>query len=158
MKPISFTLNGTARTVTVEEDRTLLWVLRDDLGMTGTKFGCGAAFCGACTVLIDGKETRTCITPVRNVEGKKVVTVEGLANGDKLSPVQEAFVEHVGFQCGYCTSGMVIGATALLAANPKPTREQIVQGMERHLCRCAAHLRVVDAIEAAAKKMTGGKS
>ena len=158
MKSISFTLNGTARTVNVEEDRTLLWVLRDDLGMTGTKFGCGAAFCGACTVLIDGKEVRTCITPVTSVAGKKVVTVEGLANGDRLTPVQEAFVEHVGFQCGYCTSGMVIGATALLAANPKPTREQIQQGLERHLCRCAAHLRIVDAVEAAAKKMAGGKS
>lgn len=156
MKPIAFTLNGAARTVTAEDDRTLLWVLRDDLGYTGTKFGCGAAFCGACTVLVDGKEVRSCITPIRNVAGKKVVTVEGLAQGDKLSPVQEAFVEHVGFQCGYCTSGMLIGATALLNANPKPTREQIVQGMERHLCRCAAHHRIVDAIETASKKLAGG--
>jgi carbon-monoxide dehydrogenase small subunit len=156
MKPIAFTLNGTARTVTVEDDRTLLWVLRDDLGYTGTKFGCGAAFCGACTVLVDGKEVRSCITPIRSVAGKKVVTVEGLAQGEKLSPVQEAFVEHVGFQCGYCTSGMLIGATALLNANPKPTREQIVQGMERHLCRCAAHHRIVDAIETASKKLAGG--
>jgi carbon-monoxide dehydrogenase small subunit len=156
MNPIAFTLNGTARTVTVEDDRTLLWVLRDDLGYTGTKFGCGAAFCGACTVLVDGKEVRSCITPIRSVAGKKVVTVEGLAQGEKLSPVQEAFVEHVGFQCGYCTSGMLIGATALLNANPKPTREQIVQGMERHLCRCAAHHRIVDAIETASKKIAGG--
>jgi aerobic-type carbon monoxide dehydrogenase small subunit (CoxS/CutS family) len=108
-------------------------------------------------VLVDGKEVRSCVTPVSRVAGKKVVTVEGLATGDTLSPVQEAFVEHVGYQCGYCTSGMVIGATALLNANPKPTREQIVQGMERHLCRCAAHLRIVDAIESAAKKMAGAK-
>ncbi|MDQ8154252.1 MAG: (2Fe-2S)-binding protein [Gemmatimonadota bacterium] len=157
MKPIAFTLNGTAKTVLVDEDRNLLWVLRDDLGLTGTKFGCGASFCGACTVLVDGKEVRSCVTPVSRVAGKKVVTVEGLATGDTLSPVQEAFVEHVGYQCGYCTSGMVIGATALLNANPKPTREQIVQGMERHLCRCAAHLRIVDAIESAAKKMAGAK-
>jgi aerobic-type carbon monoxide dehydrogenase small subunit (CoxS/CutS family) len=157
MKPIAFTLNGVAKTVTTDEARNLLWVLRDDFGMTGTKFGCGASFCGACTVLVDGKEVRSCMTPMRNVVGKKVVTVEGLAQGDTLSPVQEAFVEHVGYQCGYCTSGMVIGATALLAANPRPTREQIVQGMERHLCRCAAHLRIVDAIEAAATKMAGGK-
>lgn len=157
MKSIAFTLNGVARTVNVDETRTLLWVLRDDLGYTGTKFGCGAAFCGACTVLVDGAEVRSCITPIGRVAGKKVVTVEGLAQGDMLSPVQEAFVEHVGFQCGYCTSGMVIGATALLAANPKPTREQIMQGLERHLCRCAAHLRVVDAVESAAKKMAGGK-
>lgn len=156
MKPIAFTLNGVARTVTVEEDRTLLWVLRDDLGYTGTKFGCGAAFCGACTVLVDGKEVRSCITPIRTVAGKKVVTVEGLAENGKLTPVQEAFIEHGGYQCGYCTSGMVIGATALLAANPKPTREQIMQGLERHLCRCAAHQRIVTAVESAAKKMAGG--
>ena len=156
MKPIAFTLNGVARTVTVDEDRTLLWVLRDDLGFTGSKFGCGASFCGACTVLIDGREVRSCVTPVSRVAGRKVVTVEGLAQGDTLSPVQEAFVEHVGFQCGFCTSGMVIGATALLNANPKPTRAQIVQGMERHLCRCAAHHRIVDAIESASMKMAGG--
>lgn len=156
MKPIAFTLNGVARTVTVDENRDLLWVLRDDLGYTGTKFGCGASFCGACTVLVDGKEIRSCVTPMSRVAGTKVVTVEGLAQGDTLSPVQEAFIEHVGFQCGYCTSGMVIGATALLEANPKPTRAQIIQGLERHLCRCGAHLRVVDAVESAAKKMAGG--
>ena len=156
MKPIAFTLNGVARTVTVDEHRDLLWVLRDDLGYTGTKFGCGASFCGACTVLVDGKEVRSCVTPMSRVAGRKVVTVEGLAQGDKLSPVQEAFVEHVGFQCGFCTSGMVIGATALLEANPKPTRAQIMQGLERHLCRCGAHLRVVEAVESAAKKMAGG--
>ena len=156
MKPIAFTLNGVARTVTVDENRDLLWVLRDDLGYTGTKFGCGASFCGACTVLVDGKEVRSCVTPMSRVAGTKVVTVEGLAQGDTLSPVQEAFIEHVGFQCGYCTSGMVIGATALLEANPKPTRAQIIQGLERHLCRCCAPLRVVDAVESAAKKMAGG--
>jgi len=98
------------------------------------------------------------MTPMRLVDGKKVVTVEGLAQGDKLTPVQEAFIEHVGFQCGFCTSGMVIGATALLNANPKPTRAQIIQGMERHLCRCAAHHRIVDAIESASRKLAGGKS
>ncbi|MHB0961658.1 MAG: (2Fe-2S)-binding protein [Gemmatimonadaceae bacterium] len=156
MKPIAFTLNGVARTVTVDENRDLLWVLRDDLGYTGTKFGCGASFCGACTVLLDGREVRSCVTPMSRVAGRSVVTVEGLAQGDKLSPVQEAFIEHVGFQCGYCTSGMVIGATALLEANPKPTRAQIIQGLERHLCRCGAHLRVVDAVESAARKMAGG--
>lgn len=156
MKPIAFTLNGVARSVNASPDRSLLWFLRDDLGLTGTKYGCGASFCGACTVLLDGIEVRSCVTPISRVAGKKVVTVEGLATGDRLSPVQEALVEHVGYQCGFCTSGMVIGATALLAANPKPTRDQILKGMERHLCRCAAHLRVVDAIESAAKKLAGG--
>ena len=158
MKTIAFTLNGAAKSLTVDENRNLLWVLRDDLGFTGTKFGCNAAFCGACTVLVDGREVRSCMTPMRLVDGKKVVTVEGLAQGDKLTPVQEAFIEHVGFQCGFCTSGMVIGATALLNANPKPTRAQIIQGMERHLCRCAAHHRIVDAIESASRKLAGGKS
>ncbi len=158
MKPIAFTLNGVARTLTLDEDRNLMWVLRDDLGLTGTKFGCGAAFCGACTVLVDGKATRACITPISRVAGKKVVTIEGLATDEHLHPVQEAFVEKLGFQCGYCTSGMIMGAHALLAANPKPTREQIVQGMERHLCRCGAHGRIIEAIESAAVKLSGGKS
>ena len=156
MKPIAFTLNGVAQSVAIEPDRTLLWVLRDDLGYTGTKFGCGAAFCGACTVLVDGREVRSCITPIGSVAGKKVVTVEGLAQGDKLTPVQQAFIDHVGYQCGYCTSGMLIGATALLNANPKPTREQIQQGLERHICRCAAHSRIVDAVESASKSIAGG--
>lgn len=158
MKPIAFTLNGVARTLTLDEDRNLMWVLRDDLGLTGTKFGCGAAFCGACTVLVDGKATRACITPISRVAGKKVVTIEGLATDEHLHPVQEAFVEKLGYQCGYCTSGMIMGAHALLAANPKPTREQIVQGMERHLCRCGAHGRIIEAIESAAVKLSGGKS
>ncbi len=158
MKPIAFTLNGVARTLTLDEDRNLMWVLRDDLGLTGTKFGCGAAFCGACTVLVDGKATRACITPVSRVAGKKVVTIEGLATDEHLHPVQEAFVEKLGYQCGFCTSGMIMGAHALLAANPKPTREQIVQGMERHLCRCGAHGRIIEAIESAAVKLSGGKS
>ena len=157
MKPLAFTLNGVARTLTLDEDRNLLWVLRDDLGLTGSKYGCGASFCGACTVLVDGKAVRACVTPASRVAGTKVVTIEGLATDEHLHPVQEAFVEHLGYQCGYCTSGMIMGAHALLAANPRPTRAQIVQGMERHLCRCGAHVRIVDAIEAAAAKMAGGR-
>jgi aerobic-type carbon monoxide dehydrogenase small subunit (CoxS/CutS family) len=131
-------------------------VLRDDLGLTGTKFGCGASYCGSCTVLIDGKAVRSCSTTMRSVEGKKVVTIEGLAEGDHLHPVQEAFVEHAGYQCGFCTSGMIMGAHALLLANPRPSRAEIVQGMERHLCRCGAHVRIVDAIESASAVTTGG--
>lgn len=157
MKPIAFTLNGVARTLTVDEDRRLLWVLRDDLGLSGTKYGCGASFCGACTVLIDGRAVRSCSTTIGTVAGKKVVTIEGLATDDRLHPVQEAFVEHLGFQCGFCTSGMIMGAHALLIANPRPTRAEIVQGMERFLCRCGAHVRIVDAVESVSAAGTGGK-
>jgi aerobic-type carbon monoxide dehydrogenase small subunit (CoxS/CutS family) len=156
MKPIAFTLNGVARTLTVDDDRRLLWVLRDDLGLTGTKFGCGAAICGSCTVLINGKAARACSVSMRFVEGKKVVTIEGLATGDQLHPVQAAFVEHAGYQCGFCTPGMIMGAHALLLANPRPTRAEIGQGMERHLCRCGAHVRIVDAIAAASAATAGG--
>ena len=155
-KPIAFTLNGVARTLTLEEDRILLWVLRDDLGLTGTKFGCGAAYCGSCTVLVDGKSVRACATTMKSIEGRKVVTIEGLADGDRLHPVQEAFIEHLGFQCGYCTSGMIMGGAALLLSNPKPAREEITKWMERHICRCGAQVRIVDAIEAASTATVGG--
>jgi len=156
MRPVSFTLNGVPTRVTVGDDRTLLWVLRDDLGLTGTKFGCGQAVCGACTVLVDGEAVRSCATLVRNVEGKRVVTIEGLARDGRLHPVQEAFVAHVGLQCGYCTPGMVLGAYALLQKKPTPTRADIVQGLDAHLCRCGAHLRIVKAVEAAAAALRGG--
>ena len=156
MREIAFTLNGTPKRLTVDEDRTLLWVLRDDLGLTGTKFGCGASYCGSCTVLVDGKSVRACSTTMRSIEGKKVVTIEGLAQGDRLHPVQAAFVEHAAFQCGYCTPGMILGAYALLKKTPKPNREQILRGMDDHLCRCGSHTRVVDAIETAAASMKGG--
>jgi aerobic-type carbon monoxide dehydrogenase small subunit (CoxS/CutS family) len=156
MKPIAFTLNGTARTLTVGADRMLLWVLRDDLGLTGTKYGCGAAICGSCTVLLDGKAARACTLPMSMVDGKKVVTIEGLADGEHLHPVQQAFVDHAGYQCGFCTPGMIMGAQALLLANPKATRDEIAAGMERHLCRCGAHVRIVDAIAAAVPGTAGG--
>ncbi len=156
MTKIAFTLNGVSRTLDVDEDRPLLWVLRDDLGLTGTKFGCDASFCGACAVLINGKEARSCVTSMRAVHGKDILTIEGLADGDRLHPLQEAFAEHTGFQCGFCTPGMIMGAHALLLATPKPTRAEIVQGMERHLCRCGAHTRIVDAIEAASSATAGG--
>jgi aerobic-type carbon monoxide dehydrogenase small subunit (CoxS/CutS family) len=147
--PITFTLNGVVQTLTTDANRRLLWVLRDDLGLTGTKYGCGIAACGACTVLVDGRAVRSCITPLQAVEGKRVTSIEGIANGDQLQPVQQAFMDHAGYQCGYCTSGMIVGAQALLNANPKPTRAQIVQGLEGHLCRCGAHVRIIAAIEAA---------
>ena len=156
MRPVSFTLNGKPTRLTVDEDRMLLWILRDDLGMTGTKFGCGQALCGACTVLIDNEAVRSCATPMRAVEGKRVVTIEGLAHDGRLDPIQDAFVTHVGFQCGYCTPGMILGAWALLHKNPRPTRAQILAHMEDHLCRCGAHVRIVRAIETASAAMAGG--
>ena len=156
MRSISFTVNGTPRQLAVEDDRRLLWVIRDDLGLTGTKFGCGVAACGSCTVLVDGKAVRSCTTAIKAVEGKKVTTIEGLADGDRLAPVQQAFMEHLGFQCGYCTSGMIMTGHALLANNPKPTRADIVQAMDRNLCRCGAQVRIVDAIEAASQAPTVG--
>ena len=157
MRSISVTVNGVAHHLDVAEDRRLLWVLRDDLGLTGTKFGCGVAACGSCTVIVDGKAVHSCTTTMKSVDGKHVTTIEGLASGDHLTPVQQGFVDHLGFQCGYCTPGMIMGGHALLMNNPKPTREEIVKGMEGHLCRCGAHGRIVDAIEAASHApATGG--
>jgi aerobic-type carbon monoxide dehydrogenase small subunit (CoxS/CutS family) len=152
MRSVSFTLNGAPTRVTVEESRPLLWVLRDDLGLTGTKFGCGESLCGSCTVLVDDRAVRSCTLPVGQVEGRRVLTIEGLARSGKLHPLQEAFVAHTGFQCGYCTSGMIMGAYALLLANPKATRAEIAAGLDDHLCRCGAHLRILQAIESVAAK------
>ena len=156
MRSISFSLNGVDRKLTVDDTRMLLWVLRDDLGLSGTKFGCGESVCGACTVLLDNEAVRACATPMSAVKGKRVVTIEGLAHDEHLHPVQEAFVKHLGFQCGFCTSGMIMGAHALLLKNPKPTRSQIIKEMEPHLCRCGAHVRIVQAIESASAAMAGG--
>jgi aerobic-type carbon monoxide dehydrogenase small subunit (CoxS/CutS family) len=156
MRLVSFTLNGTPTRVTVDETRALLWVLRDDLGLTGTKFGCGEAVCGACTVLLNDEPVRACATSMRDVDGKRVTTIEGLARDGRLHPVQEAFVQHLGFQCGYCTPGMIMGAYALLLKNPAPTPEDIVRGMDDHLCRCGAQVRIVQAIETASAAMKGG--
>jgi aerobic-type carbon monoxide dehydrogenase small subunit (CoxS/CutS family) len=154
---ISFTLNGKPVSVDVDADRMLLWVLRTDLGLTGTKFGCGKGFCGACTVLVENKAVRSCHFPVKQAEGKKVVTIQGLAQEGKLHPLQKAFVEHGALQCGFCTPGMILKAYSLLSENPRPTRADIIQGMDGHLCRCAAHKRIVEAIETAAHAMQGGK-
>ena len=153
---ISFTLNGKPASVTTDDGRMLLWVLRSDLGLTGTKFGCGEALCGACTVVVDQQAVRSCSVPIKDIAGKHVVTIEGLADGDKLHPIQEAFLKHHAFQCGYCTSGMLLSAYALLLKTPRPTRDQILQHMEDNLCRCGAHVRIVDAIQEAAGAVEGG--
>ena len=155
---ITFTLNGQPVSVTTDGRRPLLWVLRTDLGLTGTKFGCGLATCGACTVLVDNKAVRSCSYPAANAEGREIVTIEGLANNGKLHPLQEAFVKHDALQCGYCTPGMILTAYSLLRENPEPTREQIIQGMNNNLCRCGAHIRIIDAIQTAAAQMKGGDS
>ena len=152
---ISFTLNGKPASVDAGERRPLLWVLRDDLGLTGTKFGCGEGICGTCTVLVDNEPVRSCSTPVSAVQGRKVTTIEGLGTADHLHPIQEAFVEHAALQCGYCTPGMILEAYAFLLKNPRPTRADIIREMDAHLCRCGAHLRIVDAIESAALVMKG---
>ena len=149
---ISFKLNGKRTRLEVEGDRTLLRVLRTDLGLTGTKYGCGQNLCGACTVVIGKEAVRSCQLPVREVGGKEVITIEGLAQGEKLHPLQEAFIEHGAFQCGFCTPGMIMNAYALLLKNPKAARGQIISGMENNLCRCAAHPRIVQAIESVSKK------
>jgi aerobic-type carbon monoxide dehydrogenase small subunit (CoxS/CutS family) len=149
MATIRFVVNGKARSVETEPDRPLLEVLREDLGFIGVHYGCGEGQCRACTVLLDGKATVTCVTPVRLAEGKRIVTIEGLAAGGKLHPVQQAFLEEGAVQCGYCTPGMILTAAALLDRNPHPTDEQIVEGMNGNLCRCCTYLRIMAAIHRA---------
>jgi aerobic-type carbon monoxide dehydrogenase small subunit (CoxS/CutS family) len=155
---VSFELNDQPVRVNVAPDRTLLWVLRTDLALTGPKYGCGISQCGACTVLVNDRAVRSCTVPVKSVAGKKVTTIEGLARDGRLHPLQEAFVEHDALQCGFCTPGMILTAYSFLRANPAPTREQIVQGMDQNLCRCGAHPRIVDAIAAAAVAMKGARA
>lgn len=155
---ITFTLNGESVSVTTDSQRSLLWVLRTDLGLTGTKYGCGQSICGACTVLVDNKAVRSCVYPIRNAEGRDVVTIEGLSNNGTLHPLQKAFIKHDALQCGFCTPGMILTAYSLLYQNPQPTREEIIQGMNNNLCRCGAHTRIIDAILSAAAQMKGGNS
>jgi aerobic-type carbon monoxide dehydrogenase small subunit (CoxS/CutS family) len=153
---IQFRLNGKPTALTVDSDRALLWVLRTDLGLTGTKYGCGESFCGACTVLVNNEAVRSCQTAAKDVQGKEVVTIEGLAKGGTLHPLQKAFMQHDALQCGYCTPGMIMNAYAFLRKNPRPSLPDIIQGMDDNLCRCGAHNRIVQAIQVAAKEMGGG--
>ncbi len=154
-KTVSFKLNGRPAQISVDPERTLLWVLRTDLALTGPKFGCGISQCGACTVLLDNHAVRSCSIPVQAVEGRSVVTIEGLANGDQLHPLQKAFMEHDALQCGYCTPGMILTACAFLHDNPNPNRDQVIAAMDANLCRCGAHPRIIDAILDAATAMKG---
>lgn len=154
---MSFTLNGKKTEAMIDTSQTLLWVLRNHFGLTGTKYGCGNGFCGSCTVLIDNEPVRSCQVPVSDIAGKNVITIEGLEKKGKLHPVQKAFIDHEALQCGFCTPGMILTAVALLMKNPSPSKQQIIDGMEDNLCRCGAHNRIIDAIETAAKEMKGGK-
>src|ERR1022692_4361513 len=149
-------VNGTRRQIDADAERTLLSVLRDDLDLSGTKYGCGEGQCAACTVLIDGTPTKSCLTKVGTVAGKRIVTIEGLAPAGKLHPVQEAFLEADAMQCGWCTPGMILGAVGLLKSTPHPSEADIVSSLNGHICRCGTYSRVVEAIQMAANN--GGRA
>lgn len=151
---ISFTVNGEQKTVTTDPARPLLDVLREDLGLTGAKFGCGERQCGACTVLVNGRPTFSCSTRVVTARNRAIETIEGLSDADKLHPLQEAFLSDAALQCGFCTTGMIMNAVALLREKPKPSRDEIITAMNRNMCRCGTHLRIISAVEKAAA--TGG--
>ena len=156
MARITLHVNGEERSTESPPDRPLLDVLREDFGLTGTKYGCGEGQCRACTVLVDGRPRASCLVPASNAEGREVVTIEGLAAGDDLSAVQRAFLDAEAAQCGYCTAGMIVEATALLDLNPAPTRSQIVAALDSHLCRCCGYRNIVRAVEFAARGPESG--
>ena len=143
-------VNGTEQRVNVEPEKPLLYVLRDDLTLTGTKYGCGEGQCGACTVLVDGSPERSCRLPVSSAAGKKITTIEGLSRGEKLHPIQQAFLDVEAFQCAYCTSGMIVSAAALLERTPNPSDQQIISHMDGNICRCGVYARIIEAIHRAA--------
>lgn len=149
---ITLTVNGKERTVTTDPERPLLDVLREDLGLTGTKYGCGEGLCGACTVLVEGELTLSCVTPVSEANRSAVTTIEGLAAGHLLHPVQEAFLAEDAVQCGYCTPGMIMTVTALLKTNPHPTDKEIVDSLNGNLCRCCGYPKILGAVRRAAGK------
>ena len=153
----SFTLNGQRVEVASDRSRMLVWVLRQELGLTGTKVGCGAGLCGACTVLVDLEPVPSCSTPLADVAGRSVLTIEGLAKEGSLNPVQQAFQDHHAFQCGFCTPGMILTAYALLRKKPGASRAEIIEQLDGNLCRCGAHVRILDAVAAAGKAMGGAQ-
>jgi carbon-monoxide dehydrogenase small subunit len=149
-------LNGKDVSLEIDEERMLLWVLRTDLALTGVKYGCGEGLCGACTVLVNEEAVLSCQTIVKDVNGAEVVTIEGLARSGKLHPIQQAFVDHDALQCGFCTPGMILKAYGFLTENSEPTRDEIIAAMDDNLCRCGSHVRIVQAIQAAANRMKKG--
>ena len=150
---IALTVNGRERVVTTEGTRSLLEVLREEFDVTGPKYGCGEGLCGACSVLMDGQRVLSCVLPVAQADKKNIVTIEGLTEGDKLHPVQEAFLAEGAMQCGYCTPGMVLTATALLERNPDPTEEEIKAAMNTNICRCNGYVKIINAVRRAAQEM-----
>jgi aerobic-type carbon monoxide dehydrogenase small subunit (CoxS/CutS family) len=152
---IQFTVNGNPAALSVDPSLTLMWVLRVNFGLTGTKFGCGLGFCGACTILLDDEPVRSCMLTVGDVSGKDVLTIEGLTRNGSLHPIQMAFMEHDALQCGYCTPGMIMNAYGLLLKHPEPSSSEIIEGMEGNLCRCGAYGRIIKAIQTAAREMKG---
>src|SRR5712692_7286070 len=153
MALLELQINGVSRRVEVDPERSLLSVLRDDLDLTGSKYGCGEGQCGACTVLLDGAAARSCVTPLRAAAGREITTIEGLENKGRLHPLQEAFLEVGSMQCGYCTAGMIVSGAALLRSNTKPTRPEIVKAMQGNICRCGTYPRILLAVEMAAKRL-----
>jgi aerobic-type carbon monoxide dehydrogenase small subunit (CoxS/CutS family) len=152
----SLHVNGKSRTVDADSQSSLLSVLREQLDLTGTKYGCGEGQCGACTVLIDGTPHRSCLTPVTDVEGKSITTIEGLAKDGHLHPLQEAFLAEEAMQCAYCTSGLIMSAAGLLHTDPNPSESKIKEFLDGNICRCGAHPRIVLAVQRAARTMRGG--
>ncbi len=155
-EPIKFELNGKPVEFIPDGEKTLLTVLRTRFGLTGTKYGCKIGFCGSCTVIVDGEPTRSCITAIEDIAGKKVITIEGLSVNGDLHPLQSAFVSHDALQCGYCTPGMIMNAYGLLIKNPEPTKKEIIDHMEGNLCRCGTYGRIIEAIQTAGSEMKGG--
>jgi len=147
----NFAVNGKPRSIQSDPETPLLSVLRDDLGLTGSKYGCGEGQCGACTVLLDGAPRRSCVLPISAAAGRSITTIEGLEQSGRLHPVQQAFLDTEAFQCAYCTSGMIMGSVALLKQNPNPTPSEIAQALQGNICRCGTHPRIIEAVERAAK-------
>ena len=157
LKDLELQINGTPHRIKVNPEKSLLSVLRDDLNLTGTKYGCGEAQCGACTVLINGIATRSCVTSVENLSGKQITTIEGLEKDGKLHPLQEAFIKADAMQCAYCSSGMIMSAAALLARKSRPTRDEIIDHMNGNVCRCGTYERIIAAIQTASGQTNNGQ-
>ncbi|MCF8226562.1 MAG: (2Fe-2S)-binding protein [Bacteroidales bacterium] len=156
IKTIQFEINGKPAELTLDPNTILMWAIRNDLKLTGTKFGCGMGFCGACTVIMDGEPVRSCMLPLSDVAGKKLLTIEGLEQDGLLHPIQKAFVEHDALQCGFCTPGMIMKIYSLLIVNPEPTRQEVLDALAENYCRCSAYKQIIQAVQTAGKEMMKG--